>query len=369
MVAAAQAPRCLFQLRKRRGLGHLVRGLNIAKALLALRPEAHVLFHLATPPPPGFWPENIPYEVDQGTPRCSEAELAACWSPQVQVFDTELPDGDELRALQAAAPACALAFLMRRCLPTQQQALYGDPSLAAMDLVLVPHTAAEFGHALPEWLASRSHFVGPVVRRPDPLSQRALEQRLGLRFGDLVLTSTVGSGSVDTPARRLFDTVADAHAALSALPQWRAWRHIVVLGPCFEGQVQALAGMTLLAGEPDLVDLLARSDLVVADGGYTTVSELTLVRTPAVLLPSPRCIDDPLERARRLADLGCCVMLQPDDGAGLARVLASLAGDAHLRERMRERYPPAQVGNKAAARLLLALCEARPGCVAGAPPA
>ena len=256
---------------------------------------------------------------------------------------------------------------MRRCLPTQQQALYADPVLAAMDLVLVPHTAAEFGHALPGWLASRSHFVGPVVRRPDPQSQRVLEQRLGLRFGDLVLTSTLGSGSPEVPARCLFDTIADAHASLNAMPQWRGWRHLVVLGPCFEGEVHALPGMTLLAGEPDHVDLLARSDLVVADGGYSTVSELTLVRTPAVLLPSPRCTDDPLERARRLADRGCCVTLHPGDGPGLAGVLAALAVDPHLRERMRERYPQSQVGNKAAARLLLALCDARTGCAAGAP--
>jgi predicted glycosyltransferase len=255
---------------------------------------------------------------------------------------------------------------MRRCLPSQQQVLYADPSLAAMDLVLVPHTAADFGHALPEWLASRSHFVGPIVRRPDALAQRALEQRLGLGFGDPVLTSTLGSGSPAAPARRVFETVADAHARLMGLPQWRSWRHLVVLGPCFQGHVEPLPGMTVLPAEPDLVDLLARSDVVVADGGYNTVNELTLVRTPAVLLPSARCTDDPVERVRRLADLGCCVMLQPDDAAGLARVLAALVAEPALRERMREHYPQSQVGNKAAARLLLALCEARTDNVAGA---
>ncbi len=343
-----------------------MRGLNIAKALLALRPEARVVFHLDSQPPPGFWPEDIPHEIEDGTPDHTGTALARGWSPQVQVFDTVLPEAGELQALRAAAPGCALAFVMRRGLPTQQQALYADPALAAMDLVLVPHTAAEFGHALPEWLASRSHFVGPVMRRPEAPRQRALEQRLGLRLGDLVLTSTIGSGGAGTSARRLFDTVADAHGRLMELPQWRPWRHLVVLGPWFEATVQALPGMTVLAIEPDLVDLLARSDMVVAGGGYNTVEELTLVRTPAVLLPSPGGSDDPLDRARRLADLGCCVMLQPGDGAGLARVLALLAGDPRLRERMRERFPQMQVGNKAAARLLLALCEARTGSAAGA---
>ena len=367
-MSAAAAPRCLFHLRNRRGLGHLVRGLNIARALLALRPEAHVAFHLATRPPSGFWPEEFPHEVDDGQPDHQAPAVARRWSPQVQVFDSELPAADELQALRAAAPGSALAFVMRRCLPTQQQALYAHPSLVAMDLVLVPQTAADFGHALPEWLASRSHFVGPIVRRPDGSAQRALEQRLGLRFGELVLTSTIGSGSVELPARRLFETVADAHSRLAALPQWQAWRHFVVLGPFFHDPVEALPGMTLLPGEPGLVDLLARSDLAVADGGFNTVGELMLVRTPAVFLPVPRCTDDPVERVRRLADLGCCLVLQPGDGPGLARVLGSLAGDAGLRERMRERYPHAHVGNKAAARLLLALCEGREsGSRPGAP--
>ena len=366
MVNPGPAPRCLFHVRNRRGLGHLVRGLNIAKSLLALRPEARLAFHLAARPPPGFWPEGIAHDVDDGTAAHAGPALARGWSPQVQVFDTELPGAGELQDLRAAAPGAALAFVMRRCLPTQQQALYAHPALAAMDLVLVPHTAAEFGHALPEWLASRSHFVGPIVRRPDALAQRALERRLGLGFGDLVLTSSIGTGSPATPARRVFETVADAHERLMGLAQWRGWRHLVVLGPHFEGEVDPLPGMTVLASEPDLVDLLARSDVVVADGGYNMVSELTLVRTPAVLLPSLRCTDDPVERVRRLADLGCCVMLQPDDGAGLARALAALTGEPALRERMRERYPLSHVGNKAAARLLLALCEARNGSVAGA---
>jgi hypothetical protein len=335
--------------------------------VLALRTDARVAFHLCTPPPAGFWPAGMAHQVDDGTPAGSAAALSRCWLPQVQVLDSVLPAPGELGDLRSAAPGCGFAFVMRRCLREEQQALYAHPALPAMDLVLVPHLAADFGHPIPDALASRCHFVGPIVRRPDPASQRALAQRLGLSPHDFVITSTAGSGGSTATARRFVDTVVDAHRRLMTTPGCADWRHVVVLGPNFQGQVDALPGMTVLASEPDLVGLLARSDLVVAQGGYNTVNELTVVRTPAVFLPAPRGRDDQLERVRRLEQRGCCRLLDPGDAAGLAHVLTLLGRDAGLRARMRERYPRAQVGNEAAARLLLALCEATPRVDAAGP--
>jgi predicted glycosyltransferase len=358
MVNTNDAPACLFHVRNRRGLGHMMRGLNIAGALLELAPQARVAFHLRTAPAPGFWPQDIAYVVDEGDTEHSAAELARRWRPQVQLFDTMLPRPEDLAELRAAAPGGRLAFVMRRCLPQEQAALYSHPSLKAMDLVLVPHAAADFDLPIPAWLQPRCRFVGPIVRCPDPATRHALESRLGLASGDLVVTSTVGGGGFADQAERFFDTVAAAHRQLLAAPPAVRWRHIVVLGPNFQGSFDAQPGMTVVDSEPDLVGLLARSDLVVAEGGYNTVSELSIVRTPAVFLPSQRGKDDQVERVMRLAAKGCGVVLQPGDGEGLASALRRLAADAPARARMRDAYPEVRPGNEAAARQLLALCAA-----------
>ena len=356
MVNDDAAPSCLFHVRNRRGLGHMMRGLNVAGALRELAPQARVAFHLRTEPAPGFWPRGIAYVVDEGGSEQSAGALARRWQPQVQVFDTMLPRPEDLAELRAAAPGCRFAFVMRRCLPQEQAALYCHPSLRAMELVLVPHAAAEFDLPLPRWLQPRCHFVGPIVRRPDPAGRRALEARLGLGPCEFLVTSTVGGGGFADQAERFFATVSAAHRELLATPPAAHWRHVVVLGPNFAGSFVAQPGMTVVASEPDLIGLLARSDLVVSEGGYNTVSELSVVRTPAIFLPSQRGKDDQLERVNRLASRGCGMVLQPGDGTGLARVLRRLAADAPARALMRASYPELRPGNEAAARQLLALC-------------
>ncbi len=358
MLTRDATPSCLFHVRNRRGLGHMMRGLNIAGALLALQPAARVAFHLRSAPAAGFWPQAIAHVVDDGQEGCSAVQLARRWQPQVQVFDTMLPRPEELAELRAAAPGSRLVFVMRRCLPAEQAALHAHPVLKAMDLVLVPHAAADFDLPMPPWLQERCRFVGPIVRSPDPAARHALEARLGLAPGEFLLTSTVGGGGFAEQAERFFACVAAAHRQLLAAPPAARWRHIVVLGPNYGGRFDALPGMTVIESEPDLVGLLARSDLVVAEGGYNTVSELSVVRTPAVFLPSERGKDDQFERVDRLAAKGCCLVLPPQDREGLGRALLRLAGDASARARMRDAYPEVRPGNQAAARALLALCAA-----------
>jgi predicted glycosyltransferase len=357
MVNTEHSPRCVFHVRNRRGLGHMMRGLNMATAMLELAPQARIAFHLRTAPAPGFWPHGIACVVDEsGGVEQSAPALVRRWESQVQVFDTMLPRPEDLSELRAAAPGCRLVFVMRRCLPQEQAALYSHPSLKCMDLVLVPHAAADFDLPIPAWLEPRCRFVGPIVRRPDPAARQALEARLGLAPGEFLVTSTVGGGGFADQAERFFDTVGAAHRQLLAAPPAARWRHIVVLGPNFQGEFAAQPGMTVIDSEPDLVGLLARSDLVVAEGGYNTVTELSVVRTPAIFMPSQRGKDDQVERVSRLAAKGCGIVLQPGDADGLARALRRLGADAPARARMRDSYPEVRPGNGAAAQHLLSLC-------------
>jgi predicted glycosyltransferase len=358
--------RVFFHVRNRRGLGHMMRGLNMACALKTLDPQAELLFHLRAAPAPGFWPEGMAHVVDDGH---GAVRTAVDFAPHVQVFDTLLPGPDELQILQRCVPGGLLAYVMRRCLPHEQAAVYEHPALAAMDCVLVPHTPAEFGLDLPPGLTHRCHFVGPICRLPDPLAQQALATRYDLRPHEFLLTSTVGGGGFAEQAATFFGAVAALHRQLMAKPAAAPLRHVVVLGPNFEGEIEALPGMTVVRSEPDLVNLLALSQLVIAEGGYNTVSELTWARTPALFLPSRRGKDDQFERVQRLADAGCARVFDAGDVPALACAVQQLRADPAQLATMRQSYPQtlAAPGNLPAARLLLQLAQqARVGAVAPA---
>jgi len=89
------------------------------------------------------------------------------------------------------------------------------------------------------------------------------------------------------------------------------------------------AGYTLLDYEPDLGDVLAASDLVLARAGGS-VMEIAAAGRPAVLVPYPHATGDhQAANARWMADGGGAVVI-PDselEPAHLATVIAELLGD------------------------------------------
>lgn len=360
--------RYLFQVRNRRGLGHLMRGLNIATALAELEPRARIDFHLRAAPADGFWPTGFGLTVeDPADAATTWAATLARLAPDVIVFDTMLPDPAQLGDVGDAQ----LAFVMRKCQDEEQRAVYAHPLLARIDTVIVPHEAHEFG-PLPAALAARCHCVGPIRRQPNQAAMQALRRTHGLADGQFVLVSTVGGGGFEAQADRFFEVVQDAHRRLQRELDARAWRHLLVQGPNYAKVLPALPGLQVVAFEPDLVSLIALASLVVAEGGYNTVNEILGIGTPALFLPSRRGKDDQFARVQALADAGRAEVLDvlhPDAGERLAGRVRALHADPARLAAMRSRaaaVPAAPTGNLAAARLLAALALRRAALKAAA---
>lgn len=343
------APSFLFQAHSRRGLGHLARGLNLAREVRARAPGAEITFHVSNPGAASFCPRDYRCLVAAGgeAPTPWAAAVAAV-RPAVAVFDTVLRPED------VAAASSRRVFVLRKTHGTKHAELLAGGALERMDLVLVPHEPDEFDHPLPPSVRQRTAFVGPIVRPPDPAVQADLRRRYGLAAGDFVLTSTVGGGGFEETATRLFDAVWEAHERL--LPLVPSLRHVVVLGPQFTQRRVALPGMTVVASEPELVNLLALSSLVVAEGGYNTVQELRAVKTPAAFVPGARTYDDQEERVRALERLGVARVLGGAP-ADMARELTALATSPATLDRMRRAYARDRLvpGNAAAAARMLEL--------------
>jgi predicted glycosyltransferase len=338
----------LFNVRNRRGLGHLMRTANIGAALETLTAPPSFAFHLAADPPPELWNAAWPTTVESNR---QWADVATEQAPDVVVYDTIVPPEPTL----GLADETAYVFILRRRAELRCDELYNDPFLDRVDRFIVPHSIDEFGPPPPDRFLDRTEFVGPIARCPSP--ERVAEARqLHSRRSEFLLTSTVGGGGFGVQADRFFELV---HAAVTELANTKPdLRHVVVLGPNYDNpamarRLAALPATEVVPTSSDLVALLAASDLVIAEAGYNTVTELRVVGVPAVLVPSARGIDDQVERAIRLADSGCATVLEPSLSAEeFASNIIALANDDHVLHRMRAAAKPLALGNRRAAEII-----------------
>jgi predicted glycosyltransferase len=343
------APRILFQSHNRRGLGHLMRAVNIAREIRALEPGAEIVVHARNASARSFCAPHAACVVEiSGDERSSWAAVARALRPDVVVYDTMLPKDP------AREPDARRVYVMRKCRPERRREILGDPFLSTVALALIPHTPAEFGDELPPALAERSAFVGPIVRAPDTRAHGDLIRRHRLGRAPFTLVSTAGGGGFEATAGPFFAAVWAAHAQLAKrLP---GLRHVVVLGPHREAAPEALPGMSVVRAEPELVSLFALADLVVSEGGYNSVNEIRLAKTPAVFVPGARRYDDQRERVNELAALGLAAVAEGAPEAVAARIADVAAAPEALRA-MRERYAADRLdpGNRRAASAILSL--------------
>lgn len=343
--------RLAFQAHNRRGLGHLMRGLNIASAVRELAPESAIMFYTRNPSAAELCGSAFQYVVEDNPEQLAHWPAAVRdFAPHVIVYDTLLPAPTD--ASEAAARS---VYVMRKCKPERQQQIFAGLGRQPTDCILIPHTPDEFGYALPSALASRSHFVGPIVRPTSQAGQTALRTRYQLDADDFLLVSTPGGGGFADDAASFFAVAQAAHQQIrQARPNLR---HLVVTGPHYQGQLPAQPGMTVVGYEPAMADLLAIASLVIAEGGYNTVHELRAAQVPAIFLPGERSYDDQAERVRALEQRGLAVVCTDRTPEHAARTIAAIAGSDALLEGMRAsyRHDRLQTGNRAAAEHIVAL--------------
>ncbi len=341
--------RVLFRVYNRRGLGHWMRGLNIARELLALEPTTEVRFFTRSMPPFAIDDARIMQHTasDPEAMDVLPSELAA-FAPDVIVDDTMPP-------ARLTTEGARHVFVMRRCAPERQAEVFAHASLAGMDAIVVPHTPEEFGYAVPAAIADRTTFVGPIARRASAASMAALRARLGLAEGAFVLVSTPGGGGFAEDSVRFVDIAQRAHRRLSGT--LAGFRHVLVLGPNSTLNIAPLDdAMLVLASEPEMASLIASSSAVISAGGYNSVSEIRLERVPAFFLPGHRTHDDQRERVALLAARGFAEVVDDTDADAAAAHIASACLDAARLAAMRAAYAhdTFETGNARAAEVVRA---------------
>ncbi len=345
--------RLLFQCHNRRGLGHLVRGLNIAREVRLLAPSSEILFYVKNRSAEARCGSDFRCFIEPDLHGSSHwPDVVRSFSPTVIVYDTVLP---EAPMEDPRLPAVRRVYIMRKCMEAKQRDIFRHPFLRRVDLILIPHTPREFGYEVPPSLERKSVFVGPIVRRPDGKIQRRLRDTYRLAADSFVLTSTAGGGGFEDSAGTFFTIVFDVHRRL--YPILPNLRHLVIQGPNFGTSLSALEGMTVVGDEPDMADLFAVSDLVIAEAGYNTVNEIRLARAPAVFLPGSRTYDDQEERARALEQKGLALVFTDRVPEQVSRRIVEICTSRVQLREMRSRYESdsMETGNRAAAEKILEL--------------
>lgn len=345
----AESLRVLFRVYNRRGLGHWMRGLNIARELLALEPATDVRFFTRSEPPFAIPDARIRHFV------ATDPEAMDVLPPELAGFAPDVIVDDTMPPARLTREGARHVFVMRRCSEERQRQVFAHPSLAGMHTLIVPHTPAEFGYALPASLAARTVFVGPIARRAEPAAMSALRARLGIATDAFCLVSTPGGGGFPEDSARFVDVARRVHVRLArALARFR---HVLVLGPNSTLAVEPVdERMVVLGSEPEMASLIAVADAVISAGGYNSVSEIRLERRPAFFLPGHRTHDDQRQRVQELAERGLAEVVDPSDAARAAEQVAATCLDPARLAAMREHYAhdTFEPGNRRAAEVILA---------------
>ncbi|MCA9264555.1 MAG: glycosyltransferase, partial [Planctomycetales bacterium] len=341
--------RLLFRIHNRRGMGHWMRGTNIAEAITAIQPAHDILFfNRAAPPFPVHDGFRYALASDPDSMRLP-AELLEEFAPHVIVDDTILRDNEPLDGVRRV-------LIMRKLTAEKQQSLFASRTLRDVNLVLVPHTREEFGYELPAWLEARTRFVGPIVRQPVQAACERMRQKYRLSDDDFLLVSTPGGGGFDADAQTFFETVRRVHTRV----RQPRLRHLVVRGPNSAVHVDPMdEQMTVVDAEPEINALFALAHAVISAGGYNSVNEIRASRRPAFYLPGERKYDDQRERVQALATNGLAWVVEGEP-MSMASQIAKRVNDSAALSAMAERCAddPFIPGNQLAAEAIVACAQA-----------
>jgi len=293
----------MFQAPNGTGLGHVNRLTAIALAIRAREPDAILPFVLFGGGQSLLKTASLPYitlphgslllkkegYTDWGTAIVSGAARSIIhgWGPELIVFDT-------IPCLPFMATAAQMKVPMALCArSTKDTETYFDWVLeheSLLDLIIIPHEPGEI--VVPDRLISRVRFVGNIVRLPAPTSNRASS-------GGRQLVITGGDGYPRT--------VDFYNLALEAYARYRRkdphLECVLVAGPLFEEwwDLQVTDGVRVIPAEPQMRELMTAADLVICQGGYNTVSEVSQLGLPSICVPGMRDLDDQFARARETA--------------------------------------------------------------------
>ncbi len=171
------------------------------------------------------------------------------------------------------------------------------------------------------------------VDRSSATAREAARRALGLapdRFVIAVMGGSLGSGVLnDAIARYLAEHRTDRQLAVRQIAGERFVDTVAHVDGAVSHQV--------VGYEADMAAVYTACDLMIGRGGASTVHEVAVTATPAILVPWAASTDDhQTDNVRWLSEVGGAVLLPERDLAGLAATIDGLRADSARRNELAE---------------------------------
>jgi UDP-N-acetylglucosamine--N-acetylmuramyl-(pentapeptide) pyrophosphoryl-undecaprenol N-acetylglucosamine transferase len=167
------------------------------------------------------------------------------------------------------------------------------------------------------------------------VSRAAARDTLGVpldRFLIVVMGGSLGSGVLNEAIAEFLRAHADDSTL--AVRQIAGERFVdaidQVTGPDGGGVLHQIIGY-----DSDMASVYNACDLLIGRGGASTVHEVAVTGTPAILVPWAASADDhQTDNVAWLSEVGAAVMLRESGLEGLSPLIDELRGDAERRDRL-----------------------------------
>jgi UDP-N-acetylglucosamine--N-acetylmuramyl-(pentapeptide) pyrophosphoryl-undecaprenol N-acetylglucosamine transferase len=303
----------LFQPPNGIGLGHISRLMAIAMAVRAKAPSirlpfllegsSHLLLEIASLPYLSLPTDETLYSTETWTSwpieerqtiilKIAESIIRQL-KPNLILFDT-IPCIGVLTAAAACEVPVAICIRKGKDMPNYFALMERyHKQLKYLKLIIIPHRPDEV--TVPDHFISRTRFVSQIVR-PRPATS------VGRRDPDNSKMIVITGGGGGFP-----NTVDFYNLALVSFKSCRTRNPningMLITGPLFQDwrKLSMVDGIRVIPFDPNMATTLASADLIICQGGYNTIAEVTSVATPAICVPAERAVDDQFERAEQAA--------------------------------------------------------------------
>jgi UDP-N-acetylglucosamine--N-acetylmuramyl-(pentapeptide) pyrophosphoryl-undecaprenol N-acetylglucosamine transferase len=330
--ADPESPAYLFFCVNGAGLGHLNRGLAVARRIRRLQPNADICFltssrMLEAIAREGYVPYYIPpIAAYDGRMKVKYWEdrlvykhirlIMELHKPTRLVYDgVSLYPGLSRAVKRFDFDRTAMILRLRHTHSRLQQA---SEEFRLFDHIIHPGEAGESRAGVPSPTEQlQPHRVAPILYfdRSEILSRAEARQQLLLPTNRRVVYLQLGAGNID-------DAATWTGHALELLSRYPDVEVVLAQSPVANREVTPPPGVHLLRQYPN-ARFFNAFDLAISAAGYNTVHELLFFGVPAILIPMARVTDDQEARARAAERAGAAMVVKsPEELAGaLERVL------------------------------------------------
>jgi len=222
--------------------------------------------------------------------------------------------------------------------------------LNLFERIILPHSRQELAdflsrEALNQTVNDRRFKIcGPIYRRPDKMKLVNCRKKYRISANDFLITITLGGGGkldggqCDNPDKVINDFVSIFPQLQKDIPNLRI---VVSTGPYFklERKYAKIKGIDMVTFEPNLLELMSLSKIVICPVGYNTCNELIQIKRPAILIPLMRGNREQFVRAKYFKKQNVAKIYNGNSPKKLLKLILECKNDLAIMESNYSNFP------------------------------